>query len=261
MWGLRKTCSVQGLAPYEKPARGEGDEEKGIKVKLVASVGLDVLEPLQGTGLLQLRFPGFRPLHRQPSPPEWIAAHIQALRGNLGVLAGSAAVDPQLTAVRYRTDDLEDIDNYLAELAQGERRLLPLILGAQTTYRRLAVGLAAWANPEAPIIETEHLVWVVEYVRGHLGRFLERFRVISSDDGKLDTYQRVLEAIGDSGVEGVTVRNLAKYVWAFRNLSGEQRQEIIDRLLADEEIEEVKKGRATILVAKRFTREVPKHGE
>lgn len=196
--------------------------------------------------------------------PDWLALHLCAVRrvegetGNLGAVAASnGQLQPQPVTVQWQCGS-DAHERFLVEtVGQEDRRLLPLAYGGIKTLRRLAVAMAAWQDPQAPVITRAIVDWLGEYVHRHLIRFMDRLQIVGSDDGRMSGYQKVVEAVVDAGSRGISFRDITRSVWTFRNLSAEKRTELIEQLLADKEIVEVETGgrRKRVFVAARFVME------
>lgn len=202
--------------------------------------------------------------------PGAITQHIRTLRGVpadgadfdlVSIFQGSAGLLPTQRIVYTgdgAADVLADAEQELMGRGQQSRNLLPLALGARQTIRRIAVAMAAWSDPDVPVMTQPIMVWSCQYVLTLFDQFIERVHLLSNDDGKLNDYAKVLEAIGGYR-QGITQRDLAKYCWTFRGLSAEKRENLIAGMISDEAIAEITQGRKKLLIAKQFIQDGEKN--
>lgn len=133
--------------------------------------------------------------------------------------------------------------------------LRPLSQGARATMRRLCVAMAAFADPARPIVTAEILTWCDRFVRECLEVTLAEVALLSDDDdARPDAGSYLLELLVRQGPAGMAKRDLHKYCKAYRRLAPEDRQELLGRLYADDEIADVPSpsGRGSVLVARQF---------
>lgn len=133
--------------------------------------------------------------------------------------------------------------------------LRPLSQGARATMRRLCVAMAAFADPERPIVTPEILAWCDRFVHECLQVTLAEVALLSDDDdARPDAGSYLLEMLVRQGPAGMAKRDLHKYCKAYRRLAPEDRQELLGRLYADDEIADVpsQSGRGSLIVARQF---------
>jgi hypothetical protein len=201
-------------------------------------------------------------------PPGWLASYLRQLRRapstepgadlNLADIFGSlSGLAPQQTVVQFSVSP----GDVYAELdaISSERRVRSLLLAARGIARRIAGGLAAWANPAGPVVTADIMDWAGAYVVDRMRETVEQFEILNSTDGKSSVYDQVLAKITESRSEGLREGDLAAVSWLFRNLSGKQRGELIETMMQDRMIVEVtvkpKTGRPSKrLVATRFVK-------
>lgn len=203
----------------------------------------------------------------KPLPSE-IAELVEQIRGqqdkgNLSSIQGATLPpDPNFVQIEAEAKSvLQSFDVQLMEMAK-QFELIPLGISARTTMRRLMVTLGTWNNPGNPRINVDIAQWSGRYVSQWLGRLMERIELTSTDSGKLDVYERVIERIAKSRSEGITLRDITRGCRPFRNMSSEKRGELISLLIGDAEIVEIEttplKGRPTLKYYHRSFAEVDK---
>lgn len=254
-----------------------GDDQPTIQspaLTLLALMSMDQLEAVGrqgewGRGSLEQMLTAIVPdesgEHHRPlgelKCPEWLTLHLCAVRrvdapgGNLaGVVTANGQLAPDTIEVDWGTSSRAHEEFLIEAIGQQDRRLLPLAHGGVKTMRRLAVALAAWADPQRPIVTREMLDWLGAYVHRHLTVFADRLNLVGSDEGRTSVYQKVVQAVVDAGTRGLSMRDLTRYVWGFRNMNGERREELITLLVEDRQIHELPSAdnRRRVLVADRF---------
>lgn len=198
------------------------------------------------------------------SVPKWLVDHVNAVRrlparqggdwSTQEIFGSSPGLRPQMVRVRARVD-LEEAFSSLDSIGR-DHGARSFVLGAKRTARRIAVGMAAWADPSMPEITTDIAAWAASYTHRHASAWLDRFSTLSSDEGRVSVMQQVLEIIGRAKAAGIAKRDLLSGCWAFRNLTREKREELIGTLLADEAVYQIdtKTGRGKLIVAARYAR-------
>lgn len=181
--------------------------------------------------------------------PEWLVEHIQKVRrvpaagaelDLASIFKGNAEQIPNLVNVRF---DAQPVAHYPAfdALAAGNRQARPLILAARANLRRMAVAMAAWGNPAAPVVSREILDWCALFVGDRLAESLDALRLLGgSDDGKTTMYQAVLESITGAGSDGISAWELTRVNYKFRSLPKLKREEVISLLIEDAQVVETK---------------------
>ena len=145
----------------------------------------------------------------------------------------------------------------------SKRTLIPMLHGARITMRRIAVALAAWANPVAPVVTDDIADWSADFVMQSMRRYLDEFSIMETgDDGKTSLYQMVLKTIiSEGGVNGLTLRELRDRCYRFRQVDSDSRDKVIALLEDDGEIQFVKIGKKKSWVATRFIKKSSQVGE
>lgn len=136
---------------------------------------------------------------------------------------------------------------------------------ARLIARREASGLAFFLNQSAPVINAAVMQDSVASEIGRLHRLLARFNVLSSEDGKLSAYEKVLDFITSEKTRGAGARALQQYCRPYRNLPDDKREALIKQMLTDGAIVEIQpeskpgaRRKAVVYVARSFVREVAK---
>lgn len=182
---------------------------------------------------------------QQPTP-QWLITHVRKLRG----LPDLEETELDTELVRIFADNCSQLnptpipvsiegnyaefDSALSALT-GSRHLRPILQGAKVNMRRLCVGLAAWNNPEHPVITSSIKSWCGGFVLHHVRQYLESIDVLMNE-GEIDTGQRIVSALLDAGHEGLVAKALRQRVRKFGRLSADERAKLIDKLIDDGEI-------------------------
>jgi hypothetical protein len=191
--------------------------------------------------------------------PPWLSAHLHRLRhasnvmcdGNLSGIDKGGLLPPSVV-IPVWTCSAKEWDAEI--LALSDRlQIRPLLHGARVSMRRIAIALAAWANPEQPVVTPDIMAWTGRFVVARLDEFLRRFNLVSTaEDGKQSVYQLALAVIDGEGKRGANFEKVRVGCYQFRQLSKEKRHELIELLVEDGEIQEVTRGRKSFYVASRF---------
>ena len=143
-------------------------------------------------------------------------------------------------------------DAIIMSLAKGQKNIMPMLHGARITMRRIAIALAAWNNPSAPVVTPEIMAWAASFVITHAKRFIDEFGISETeDDGKLSTSQKVLKIIVDKGIDGASVEDM-RYCRQFKDMPKDSKRALIELMEDNEDIQFVKIGAKKRYVAKRF---------
>ena len=128
------------------------------------------------------------------------------------------------------------------------------MISSRVLLRRVAALLAIWRNPETPVVTDEDLDYAFNYVSESNQLIIDRLKILSNDDGKLTTQQRVMQIISKSGPDGITVTKLRDSCRAFKKLCGDDRTDLIDQMVEDGDIVEMptKNRKGKLLVSTEF---------
>lgn len=184
----------------------------------------------------------------RPVSDEVISA-LQAVAAPVGsVIAAGVPPNPQPVLQTPEAEArLHECRQALKALSGDDRRLAPLCHGALSSISRLASVLAVWQAPKAPVLSASLVEWAGEFIISHLRYFAPRFLTVANGSGELDPSQDVLRVIFNAGADGISFRELRNYSWTFRNLSQEQRDQMIESLTTDQMIHGLKpKGRRSV---------------
>lgn len=188
-----------------------------------------------------------------------------ALRALQGAEPGSVEEQPPIDTILLQAASPVTV-RFGCDLASCERRwiehakglpahLRPLSWGARTTMRRICVAVAAFADPARPMVSAEILGWVDRFVRECLQVTMDEVALLSDDeDARPDAGSYLLELLTRQGPAGMPKRDLHKFCKAYRRLSAEEREQLLGRMLADDEITDMpsQTGRGKVLVARQF---------
>lgn len=261
------------MDPADAGMRSGGDDQAVIywpSMTLFAAVSTDQLSSVlrrseMGSGslsqLLMVHATSDRLQERRVSRPEpvpaWLVdAWLQVRRipqrgpGDLSVqdLFGIAQIPP-VAHVQF----VCFIEPYLAEIdaLASELRLRPLLIGAKQNLLRIVTALAPWANPATPAVTGQLMAWATRWVVRHTRAWVDRFRTLGSDEGRVSLMQRVLDVIEGTKSAGISRREIVHQVWALRDISKDKREELFGQLIADESITEIRSagGRGSLLVS------------
>jgi 5S rRNA maturation endonuclease (ribonuclease M5) len=236
-------------------------QEQMASVVKASELGRGALEQMQVVVLDEDRLVLNDPDNLQTGPLDpALIAMIRRLRGadTQGPLAITQGFEmPAFTTVRWAAD-MKTVYPALNALAEGATRAArPLLIAARANIRRVCTVLAMWANPDAPIITQDIMAWVARREVSRLTTFLAQFELLSSDDGKASTYQKVLAAIDATGDKGCTPKALRDNCWAFRSLDRDHRDELLMTMMDDGdiiamELETFTKRKGRVYFAARF---------
>jgi len=192
-------------------------------------------------------------------PPDMIEL-LRKLRGvpsNEGELSLEAifntlpGVEPELIVTEY-ADDIVRYDALIDEVTE-ERKYRMFKAGARKNLRRLCTVLAAFDSPDYPVASRSVMDWAAQYVAGHLRRLLDVMDFVTSDEGKQSVHQKVIQLVLSKGVGGIDRWRIADYLpHDFKPFLKEKRAEILDTLIEDGDIQEVKVKQASGQFKKRL---------
>lgn len=179
--------------------------------------------------------------------------------GNLAGLAG-----PDQFPVQVVASFAKSIERFYAPLdalpmqpsAQALRSASRLIA------RRVATSYAFCRQSQAPVIDAPAIQAGVSDEVNRLRRLMARFSALSSEDGKLSGYDKVLDFVTAAKAQGVRASDLVSGCRLYRGLPDAKRDELLKQLLADGAIVEIQpsakpgaRRKALVYVAKPFAQE------
>ncbi|QIE87999.1 bifunctional DNA primase/polymerase [Pseudomonas nitroreducens] len=180
---------------------------------------------------------------RSEVTPEWLINHVRRVRGLptganeldlVTVFNGNAGLIPTLKPVIFQAQPAE---HYAAiDALSSHRNMRPILHGARILLRRLACTLAAWGNPDSPIVTRDILDWAAQFVLGSTFEVLQAMKLGSSEEGRSTAYEKTLAAITKAGPQGIKLGYLQRSCWTYRNLDNDARGKLIDQLIDDGEI-------------------------
>jgi len=186
-----------------------------------------------------------REQHIDVTPPTDAMARIRALRGlpeqdgdvDAATLFGDISeLVPQ--GVRIVDFSAAPASARYAELTalSDDTRHRPLLQGSRALLRRVAAVLAAFEQPERPVVTPTMLSWAADLVSWSTREILQASQSGAGDDGKSAAYERVLAAITKAGRDGIKPGYLPRSCKPYRSMSSEQRAALIKQLQDDDEI-------------------------
>lgn len=200
----------------------------------------------------------------EPTPillPDWLMHQLAVMRGfNPADRKADTTFDfagdrgdfpPEQIVVPMAKTALHDA----AILALSDKRaMIPLLHGARVIMRRIAISLAAWGNPMAPIVTPEIMAFASSFVIAHVNRFIDEYDLLSvSDDGKVSIYQQIISCVVKRGALGAKWQNIRDEVPDFKNkLDTTKRKDLIQALDDDGEIFYHRIGKEKRYIAARF---------
>ncbi len=203
---------------------------------------------------------------RDPYPNallEDLRALLPPQEGNLAGLTGPQSLEPQIApfAENAFTGVFDPLD-----ALPVTRQARSLVRAARLITRREATALAFLLHRQTqqPIVIAKELIQhAVRDEEVRLGRLLGRFNTLSSDDGKLSFYQKVLDFITAEKTKGARPSDLISGCRAYRAAKDPDREALITQMLSDgvivETYPESKPGarrKSLIYIANQYAREV-----
>lgn len=197
-------------------------------------------------------------------PPQEAIERLRTMRG-LGVgqtsmtqdqiFAENGGVVPTPRTVAF-TGDVQRVEKAWIELYGSRGPIIRAIASAaRKTLRRICTAMAAFENPHAPVADEKIVTWAAGMIGYAIEKAIEHAELKAGDDtDKPDAYQQVLEFIGEAGTEGRARRTLISGCRAFRSLTDDKRDELLNQLHADEQIHTMptKSGRGKVFVHSRY---------
>lgn len=201
-------------------------------------------------------------LTRAPYPDDLITdlqALLPAQTGNLVGHTGPQPIDPLIAHFAEPVAPLFAPLDALPVQRQGRT----LVLSARFIACREATTLAFLQDPKAPLLTPDLVRFGVADEVARLRRLLDRFNNLSSDDGKLSAYQRVLDFITTEKTKGARPSDLISGCRVYRSLKDSDRETLLQQLLSDGAIVETypqsKPGarrKSLVYIAKPYAQEV-----
>lgn len=235
----------------------------------LSEMGRGALEQIQYWILEDDDFVAFDPdtFHaKEPWPADLVeeikrlSAYHVATGGNLAGLMGPS-VPPEQVIAPFSVPVQPFYAAY--DALNPQRNARALLTASRFIVRRIASVLAFWRNPAEPVVTADLLGWSTRMEVARLSSLLTRFDSLSSDDGKLSAYQKVLDLITAEKTKGARGSDLVSGCWAYRALADDKREALIKQMLCDDAIVEVQpeskpgaRRKALVYVAKAFVREV-----
>lgn len=142
-----------------------------------------------------------------------------------------SVMNPRLMDVMGDYGDYDAAFNALST----DRRMLPIIRGAKVNFRRLCIALAAWNNPAHPMITRPIAEWTAGYMLHHSKASIDCTGSLIND-GTVDVGQKITQKVMASGIDGLSAREIAHQVWAYKKLDEDARAQLLQKLVNDGDI-------------------------
>lgn len=170
--------------------------------------------------------------------PAGLVDHIKRLADMPGVpgTQNNANLMPAVKRVHWAPEvgqlvsaKLREWREYMSDDSRQQYR--GLAHGYMQSAIRLGTSLAAWANPESPILTEEIANWAITWCERCLKLTMPRLEIINrADDTAPDIVQMIMEVLLEAK-EPLTVRDISRRCYAFKKLSPEERDTIMTNLV------------------------------
>ena len=201
-------------------------------------------------------------LTRAPYPDDLIADLQVLLPTQTGNLVGHTGPQPIDPRIAHFTEPVAPLFAPLDALPV-QRQGRTLVLSARFIACREATTLAFLQDPKAPLLTPDLVRFGVADEVARLKRLLDRFNTLSSDDGKLTAYQKVLDFITTEKTKGARPSDLISGCRVYRSLKDSDRETLLQQLLSDGAIVETypqsKPGarrKSLVYIAKPYAQEI-----
>ncbi len=179
------------------------------------------------------------------------------------IFGGTSCVMSSPTVVDFPPMVSEIEAEWIARYANRGQQARQLARGARGHLRRWVTALAAFSCPQKPVATEEIVIWCRDILAGLLEASIDAANLRGQDDdAKPDAYQKVLEFIGDRGMDGVAQREITHGCKAYRTMATEKRKELLTQMMEDGAIKELPtpSGRGTVFLLAKHAIEVKKRG-
>lgn len=185
--------------------------------------------------------------------PQYLIDYFKSAKPSNGNLAGIELPSTKPKYIKIESEiNFNDYDSEFDQLSIEYKAWAGIPLGWKKIFKRICGCLAVADNLETPIVTQAMGEWAKQWVLFHLRAYLENLVIIGNDSGDLDINQKVLNTITNSGLAGLTSREIGRACRPFARLTPDARQGLIDGLKDDLVIREVKTARATKYVSSKF---------
>lgn len=154
------------------------------------------------------------------------------------VFQGNAELNPSLYQIPF-VDGLIPYYERLDKLS-SDPLFSPILLSSRAILRRISAVLAVWRNPQDPFIDRELLDWSADFLSNALSALARQFNVFQTEDGRQSLYDTVLSKILETRDRGISLRDLTNGCRAYRSLSSAKRGELIEQMIGDRAVFEIK---------------------
>ncbi len=144
---------------------------------------------------------------------------------------------PTPTVVRFDADLEAAERRFMDWQARTPLQAQGVVHGARRHLRRLCVAMAAWADPESPVVTDAILAWVDEFVQQCCATAVAEASVASLEDNvRPDAYDSLADAIYRAGAKGITKGQFSTISKLYRRLKPEQRDDLIATMIGDDQV-------------------------
>ena len=181
--------------------------------------------------------------------PTNVKTVVAAIKNTGGDFFDIASMNPTQKIAVFDCDNTASLFAYSltrikATCSSDERKdLVGVALGWCGSFKRLCVALGAFNKPSQPTINESIVQWTANWIVFHLEKLLSRLEINGLDE-EIGIDEDVLIVIHESGVNGISSRDIARKNRAFRRLDAVQKLELLSRLQAESRIIEKKEGQS-----------------
>jgi hypothetical protein len=180
---------------------------------------------------------------RQTEAPAVIKEWIDAARQMSAGLAGLHAATPIIVGMDRAASALFDAfdDELEQRITDGEKKgTAPLWGRAWEHAAKVALVCACAQNIASPVIDRAAAQWAISFVRFHVETIEREVSARMADSPFMKVTLAVARAIHKAGKLGMTERDLSRACSPFKALKPQERNQVIEALLRDEEAQLVK---------------------
>lgn len=189
---------------------------------------------------------GDRPRRQRARPvdaPAEVKAWIEAARSMSNGLAGLHPGTPIVVGMDGAAGALFDAfdDELEQRITEGEKKgVAPLWGRAWEHAAKVALVCACAQRIEAPVIDRRAAAWAITFVRFHVEAIEREVSARMADSPFMKVMLAAARAIQKAGKLGMTERDLSRACSPFKALKPQERNQVIEALLRDEEVQLVK---------------------
>ncbi len=187
-----------------------------------------------------------RPRRRRARPaptPAAVKEWIEAARSMSNGLAGLNPATPIIVGMDGAAAALFDAfdDELEARITEGEKKgTAPLWGRAWEHAAKVALVCACAQRIAAPVIDRAAAEWAIHFVRFHVEAIEREVSARMADSPFMKVMLAVARAIQKAGKMGMTERDLSRACSPFKALKPQERNQVLEALIRDEEAQMVK---------------------